>query len=131
MSRFILSISLAIYTLLASISVSAQKIPMSVVPDLVKEMQKMCPEKVDEAMTMTNIFLENSTSCLVFEFMIDETVYGLTSTDLITEFNHMSEKEKKEYLGEEFSEIEEMLPIPIVASMKFKDGKEYKMKLSN
>lgn len=131
MRNLILSICVAICALFGSTKASAQSIPASMIPDIVAEMQKLCPQEVEKGMVMKTVYLEKGNSAMVFEFTFDEKLYGVSSADMIEGLKTMSPAEKKAYLGEEFAQIAAMLPIPVYASFKFADGKTYKMKLTD
>ncbi|MBD5328883.1 MAG: hypothetical protein HDS03_03170 [Bacteroides sp.] len=131
MKNLILSICLSICALFGAVKVSAQTIPASMLPEIVAEMQKLCPQEVEKGMVMNKVYLQNSNSEIVFDFTFNEKIYGVSSSELIKEFKEMTPAQKKQYLGEEFAQIATMLPVPVYANFIFADGKTFKMKLTD
>ena len=50
--------------------------------------------------------------------------------DLVNELEKMTLEEKKQWLGEEFMEVIDIMPVPMYVNFKFNNGKTYKMCLS-
>ncbi|MDE6009652.1 MAG: hypothetical protein K2G90_10645 [Muribaculaceae bacterium] len=131
MKNLIISVCVAICALFGANKGIAQSIPASMLPYMVSEMKKQCPQKASTGMMMTNVYLENNNSAMVFELTINEKEIGVNSSQMIKEFQEMSPDQKKYHLGTDFSEIVSMIPAPIYFHYKFTDGKSYKMKVSD
>lgn len=129
MKKILLGIAMMLTMVLAPLCAKAQAVPVSMLPTLVAEMNKMCPQKVDNQMTMTKVSLVNNGSEMQFDFKYN-LPSGVPSSGLIKEFDSMSASEKAELLGPEFGEVARMIPVPIYAKFFFSDGKTYRMRLS-
>lgn len=130
MKNLILSVCIAICAILGVSSVSAQTITSEMLPLLVAEMNKTCPQAVAEGMVMNRFYLKEDNSILVAEFIVSAKELSSTTDAIIRELDTMSPEEKKAYLGDDIDKLAAMLPVPMVAELKFTDGKVYEMKLT-
>lgn len=88
------------------------------------------PKPIDKAMVMKSCYLRNGDSEMVIEFTLDPSHYGITSSDMIQGFNELTPTDRKKFLGQEFTQMAQLLPVPIYAIFIFPDGQKYNMRLS-
>lgn len=114
-------IVMTIATVLMSSEVSAQKLSNQQLEAVAAELTKQLPMAVEKGMTWTAIRFNSASATMNMTFKIDPSLMGISLDQAKKELNGMSNSDFRELVGQEFTDMMNLLGCKVQVIFEYPD----------